>query len=548
MAAPSEIRRSASPRFVAPHTKGTVKGHLSMWYASSAGVSTSDSSMKSTPSDCSTCASAKCPMRALAMTGMVTASMIPSISSGSLMRATPPSRRMSAGHPLERHDRDGTGVLGDLGLLGVDDVHDDAAPQHVGQSPLDGEGPGGHGSSLRGQAAPSHHSLSAAALTDVASRSPGTSGVVAVAHRRVDPHPAGRPEAGGRGEERALRSGRAPPSWCGARRAGRGDNARPTRPRRRLDTPGSPPRSAAASSRRRRAVPSVIPTHETPLSPRFTWASSWAITPSSSMGSTRRRSPVVTTRSDRRGVATERAGVGHVVVHDVERRHAQAEGGAQALGHVGEARVVVLVDRHGTDPPERHRGGEPPHAVHDHGAGRDEARRCPTIGETAAQNRTPNRMAGMTAVQAHSRIGAPPVGGHLAGKDLGGAQARFDVDRLERWERFERHGGTGLPLPAARSRPRTGCRPAAAAHPAEAGLAPAAPGSLAAAAPPVVGRRPSSRRTGGAPVAVAVPAAVPIAIPVGAAAPAGSRRRAAASRRSRARGPGASPASRSDRP
>src|SRR5690606_20656845 len=36
-------------------------------------------------------------MRALAMTGMVTAEMICSISSGSLMRATPPSRRMSAG-------------------------------------------------------------------------------------------------------------------------------------------------------------------------------------------------------------------------------------------------------------------------------------------------------------------------------------------------------------------------------------------------------------------------------------------------------------------
>ena len=44
MAAPSEMRRSASPRFVAPHTKGTVKRHLSMWWASSAGVSTSLSS------------------------------------------------------------------------------------------------------------------------------------------------------------------------------------------------------------------------------------------------------------------------------------------------------------------------------------------------------------------------------------------------------------------------------------------------------------------------------------------------------------------------
>jgi hypothetical protein len=31
IAAPSDIRRSASPRFVAPHTNGTVNGHLSMW-------------------------------------------------------------------------------------------------------------------------------------------------------------------------------------------------------------------------------------------------------------------------------------------------------------------------------------------------------------------------------------------------------------------------------------------------------------------------------------------------------------------------------------
>ncbi len=36
-------------------------------------------------------------MRALAMTGMVTWALIPSIISGSLIRATPPSRRMSAG-------------------------------------------------------------------------------------------------------------------------------------------------------------------------------------------------------------------------------------------------------------------------------------------------------------------------------------------------------------------------------------------------------------------------------------------------------------------
>ena len=45
MAAPSAIRRSASPRFVQPQTNGTVNFHLSMWLAVSAGVSTSLSSM-----------------------------------------------------------------------------------------------------------------------------------------------------------------------------------------------------------------------------------------------------------------------------------------------------------------------------------------------------------------------------------------------------------------------------------------------------------------------------------------------------------------------
>jgi hypothetical protein len=33
IAAPSACRRSASPRFVAPQTNGTVKLHLSMWLA-----------------------------------------------------------------------------------------------------------------------------------------------------------------------------------------------------------------------------------------------------------------------------------------------------------------------------------------------------------------------------------------------------------------------------------------------------------------------------------------------------------------------------------
>ena len=97
MAAPSAMRRRASPRLRAPHTNGTSKSHLFTWYSSSAGVSTSLSSMKSTPRLCSTCASTKCPIRHFAMTGMDTASTMPSIMVGSLMRATPPCARMAAG-------------------------------------------------------------------------------------------------------------------------------------------------------------------------------------------------------------------------------------------------------------------------------------------------------------------------------------------------------------------------------------------------------------------------------------------------------------------
>ncbi len=44
-AAPSPMRRSASPRSRQPHTNGTLKACLSMWFASSAGVRTSHSSM-----------------------------------------------------------------------------------------------------------------------------------------------------------------------------------------------------------------------------------------------------------------------------------------------------------------------------------------------------------------------------------------------------------------------------------------------------------------------------------------------------------------------
>ena len=40
-------------------------------------------------------------------------------------------------HPLERHDRDGAGVLGDAGVIGRDHVHDHPALQHLGEAALD---------------------------------------------------------------------------------------------------------------------------------------------------------------------------------------------------------------------------------------------------------------------------------------------------------------------------------------------------------------------------------------------------------------------------
>ena len=46
-----------------------------MWFLSSAGVKTSLSSIKSMPRDSNICASTKCPIRALAITGIDTESI-----------------------------------------------------------------------------------------------------------------------------------------------------------------------------------------------------------------------------------------------------------------------------------------------------------------------------------------------------------------------------------------------------------------------------------------------------------------------------------------
>ena len=68
---------------------------------------------------------------------MDTAAWISLILWGSLIRATPPSERMSAGTALERHHGTGASLLGDHRLLGIDDVHDDAALEHLRKTGLD---------------------------------------------------------------------------------------------------------------------------------------------------------------------------------------------------------------------------------------------------------------------------------------------------------------------------------------------------------------------------------------------------------------------------
>ena len=81
-------------------------------------------------------------MRALAMTGMVTASMIPSIIAGVAHPGDAAGGADVGRHALERHDGDGAGILGDVRVVGRDDVHDDAALEHLGEALLGGPGGG----------------------------------------------------------------------------------------------------------------------------------------------------------------------------------------------------------------------------------------------------------------------------------------------------------------------------------------------------------------------------------------------------------------------
>ena len=85
--------------------------------------------------------------------------MMPSIMSGSLIRRHAALGPDVGRHPLQRHHRDGAGVLGDLGLLGGDHVHDHAALEHLGHPALDPRGAGAAGGGRGGAAVGHGHSF-----------------------------------------------------------------------------------------------------------------------------------------------------------------------------------------------------------------------------------------------------------------------------------------------------------------------------------------------------------------------------------------------------
>ena len=95
--APSSILLKASANDLAPLTTGVVKSHFQICRSSSAGVKTSDSSIISTSVSCKTSASLTCPILHLAITGMVTESIISSIILILAVRATPPAFLTSDG-------------------------------------------------------------------------------------------------------------------------------------------------------------------------------------------------------------------------------------------------------------------------------------------------------------------------------------------------------------------------------------------------------------------------------------------------------------------
>ena len=227
------------------------------------------------------------------------------------------------------------------------------------------------------------------------------------------------------------------------------------------------------------------------------------------------------------GVATERTGVGDVVVEHVERRHGQAEGGAEAVGDVEQPRVVVLLDGHRADPLHRHRRCGAPEAVHEGGPDDDEGddaehdvhrhpqqhpdqdrrerppsgRRCvrPGAGSTPPRPARPGPRPGWgarrRAVRAPEPVQRRPRDARRPARCAGPRPGR-DCGRDETGIGSLRRGSLHRPGAGSRSAPSAG-RPS-----------PSAALEPAFAPPP-----PDLPRTGPVAVPVAIAVAVPIALP-----------------------------------
>jgi hypothetical protein len=123
MAAPSEIRLSASPRWRQPHTNGTLNDHLSL-------VDEVDLER----------------FEHLSLGKMPDATLGHHRDRHRLFDPLDHVRVGHAGHaavgadigrhPLQRHHRHGSRLFGDLGLVGGDDIHDHASLEHFRQAAL----------------------------------------------------------------------------------------------------------------------------------------------------------------------------------------------------------------------------------------------------------------------------------------------------------------------------------------------------------------------------------------------------------------------------